>query len=316
MVNALELPRHLQPQGENAFFFRITFLTGVKRGQSFVIKKDERKIIGREKSNDISINDVKASKVHAEIIWHNGELIVTDLKSQNGIIVNDKKVIQSKLQKGDRLIIGHTIFKVDIEYSHNSFVNTQSRNDKLKSKKSLVPVLVLCVFVLLAFSFLRENDSKEEKIVKKKKTVSRKISNAKSLAREISKNAVKENEEISKKVSVLLKRGMRELREKNYFRALREFESALDENPRDTQARFYKRKALEGIDHIVNQYNLEAKRNIASINYEKALVSYCSIIKLLGNYPKDPRYLKAKSEIERVEKKRGNDLSEVRCLQE
>ncbi len=316
MPNGVALPEHLQVS-TTQFHFKLTFLTGIKRGQSFLLKKDQRKVIGRDSSSDIKINDSKASRNHAELIWLNGELIVTDLKSQNGIIVNDKKVIQAKLTKGDKLIIGHTIFKVDIDYSKETPIFNEATKAFSKApKKSILPVLIIMIGAL-GFLFLTDKDEKNVvENFERRKLKTRKINNSKKLAREISQDNIERAKITNEKVKVLLQRGMREIREHNYFRALREFEDALDENPKDTQARFYKRKALEGIDQVISQYNLEARRNIASINYEKALISYCSIVKLLGSYPNDPRYLKAKTEIEKLIDEEGRELGEVHCLQE
>jgi len=305
-------------------FFRLTFLTGVRRGQSFTIKNDQRKIIGRDPKCDIPLNDSKTSRNHAELVWLNGELMVTDLKSQNGIIVNDKKVIQEKLRKYDRLIVGHTIFRIDIEYEadvglthYDSSLNKGITSIKSNTKKkSIIPLVAGTLILVVGFLILTEEGSEPEIVVKTRKKVTRKISNQQSLSKKINIETRSLNKKIDSKVLSLIQQGRRELREGNYFRALSEFNAALDENPSDSQAKFYKKKAYEGIESLVTQYNIEAQRNLATVNAERALVSYCAIIRLLQEYPKNVRYVQAMKNIKKIEKEQGYELGEVRCLQD
>ncbi len=303
-------------------FFRLTFLTGVRRGQSFTIKEGQRKIVGRDPKCDIPLNDSKTSRNHAELVWLNGELLVTDLKSQNGIILNDRKVIQDKLTKHDRLIVGHTIFRIDIEYTAESLQPFESSFSQgmtsIKSKvrkKSIIPLLSGVMILIVGLMILTEESSEEVKVVKTRKKITRKISNQESLSKKINLETRSQNKKMNSKVLSLIQQGRRELREGNYFRALSEFNAALDENPADSQARFYKKKAYEGIESLVTKYNIEAQRNLATINAERALVSYCAIIRLLQEYPKNVRYVQAMKNIKKIEKEQGYELGEVRCLQ-
>ncbi len=303
-------------------FFRLTFLTGVRRGQSFTIKDGQRKVVGRDPKSDIPLNDSKTSRNHAELVWLNGELMVTDLKSQNGIIVNDRKVIQEKLKKHDRLIIGHTIFRIDIEYGTTGFHSFEDSLSKgltsIKSnvkKKSIIPLVSGVLILIVGFLIISEEGTEEAKVVKTRKKITRKVSNQESLAKKINIETKSQNKKIDSKVLSLIQQGRRELREGNYFRALSEFNAALDENPSDSQARFYKKKAYEGIESLVTKYNIEAQRNLATINAERALVSYCAIIRLLQEYPKNVRYIQAMKNIKKIEKEQGYELGEIRCLQ-
>ena len=92
--------------------FRLLSLTGVSKGTSFYLE-GRRAVIGRGESVEISILDPKASRQHAELVKMGDTYVITDLKSQNGVIVNDLKIAQHKLTTGDKIIIGSTVFKFD-----------------------------------------------------------------------------------------------------------------------------------------------------------------------------------------------------------
>lgn len=66
-------------------------------------------IIGREKSNNIYIEDPRASRQHAKITKESdGSFLLVDMGSRNGIIVNGEKVSRRKLIENDRIVIGRT----------------------------------------------------------------------------------------------------------------------------------------------------------------------------------------------------------------
>jgi ABC-type multidrug transport system ATPase subunit/pSer/pThr/pTyr-binding forkhead associated (FHA) protein len=62
--------------------------------------------IGRDASNDVVIDHPVVSKRHAEIIKHDGKVILVDLGSTNGTFVNGIKVKRHQLQELDRIVIG------------------------------------------------------------------------------------------------------------------------------------------------------------------------------------------------------------------
>lgn len=66
-------------------------------------------IIGREKSNNVYIDDPRASRQHAKITKEpDGSFLLVDMGSRNGIIVNNEKVSRRKLIEKDRIVIGRT----------------------------------------------------------------------------------------------------------------------------------------------------------------------------------------------------------------
>lgn len=286
---------------------KFTFLTGPNKGNFFYLKKKDRLVIGRDDSCNISLRDSNISREHAELVSLKDKVVITDLMSQNGIIVNDIKTLQSDLIDGDKIIVGKHIIKFQQEKILSS---AEAEN---KKPVGLVPILAifLCITWILFDSdepgSSRKISSIEDKLIK--------VQNKK-LERKINTRELKENRELNVKINNILKRGLRELREKNYFRAISEFNQALDISPNDAQANFYLRKSLDSLDKVVQQYNIEAQRDIASLKNEKAVISYCAIIRLLHNYSEDERYKSAYKNIEKIEESLGREKGSTICLQE
>ncbi len=63
--------------------------------------------LGRGPSNDLKFSNNTVSVNHAEIHrQRDGSVLITDLSSSNGILVNNSKVIESVLHSGDIIEIG------------------------------------------------------------------------------------------------------------------------------------------------------------------------------------------------------------------
>jgi hypothetical protein len=70
--------------------------------------------IGRQRSNDIIVEDKRVSRLHAKILFQNGQFTIFDLGSINGIAVNGMPhVKQHTLHSGDRFTIGSYDFYFD-----------------------------------------------------------------------------------------------------------------------------------------------------------------------------------------------------------
>ncbi|MEX2352538.1 MAG: FHA domain-containing protein [Gammaproteobacteria bacterium] len=62
--------------------------------------------IGRDRENDIFINDNSVSRRHAEIRSNKGIFTIYDRNSTNGVFVNNKKIHKHRLKEGDVIEIG------------------------------------------------------------------------------------------------------------------------------------------------------------------------------------------------------------------
>jgi hypothetical protein len=68
-------------------------------------------IIGRLSGSDIEVQDTGASRRHAEIRRRGDDFVIADLGSTNGTLVNDSPVSEQRLQDGDRITIGRSVFE-------------------------------------------------------------------------------------------------------------------------------------------------------------------------------------------------------------
>ncbi|MHB2153269.1 FHA domain-containing protein [Calditrichota bacterium GD2] len=70
--------------------------------------------IGKSPSCQIKINNPKVSREHALIDYQDGQIVITDLGSTNGVWLNGKKVKQATLNDGDVLSFGPVGYQVEL----------------------------------------------------------------------------------------------------------------------------------------------------------------------------------------------------------
>jgi pSer/pThr/pTyr-binding forkhead associated (FHA) protein len=68
-------------------------------------------VIGRGLDSDIRIEDPKVSRQHCEIDELDGALVVRDLNSTNGTLLNGSPIYAALLLPGDELSIGNSQFR-------------------------------------------------------------------------------------------------------------------------------------------------------------------------------------------------------------
>ena len=120
-------------------------------------------------------------------------------------------------------------------------------------------------------------------------------------------------DELVEKLQVRIQRGLREYRERNYFRAISEFNLALMLSPNHGRASFYLRKTKQALDSEVKENFLRARREQDALKYRASIVSNCAIIKLLEGYESDERYKEAEANIKYLEKLLGLEEGETKC---
>lgn len=82
------------------------YLYDEARDRAYALTGD-RQNIGRESANDIVVPDINISRVHAEIhMQPNGQWVVSDLGSTNGLYVNGQKVQSAQLRDADMITLG------------------------------------------------------------------------------------------------------------------------------------------------------------------------------------------------------------------
>ena len=133
----------LKGPSEAGQYHRFLCMTGENKGTSYILI-GLRVVAGRGKNIDIQINDTKASREHFELAKIKESYVLTDLKSQNGTIVNDLKVTQHRLSDHDTVIVGKTIFKYSLltVLEKGNYLQKKESDEiqieKLKNEKSVI----------------------------------------------------------------------------------------------------------------------------------------------------------------------------------
>src|SRR5579885_200241 len=73
-------------------------------------------LIGRALDSDIQIDNLAVSHHHARIFSEQGQLILEDLNSANGVLLNNGRVKREALKSGDTIAIGKHAIIVDQEH--------------------------------------------------------------------------------------------------------------------------------------------------------------------------------------------------------
>jgi pSer/pThr/pTyr-binding forkhead associated (FHA) protein len=111
----------------------LKILLKLKDKELKTLETDKQEItIGRNDNNDIHINNLGASKIHARIFRRNDEYIIEDLKSTNGTRLNNQSIITGKLTGNDVVTIGkHDLF-ISIRQGRNSNAGIGEATIKIK----------------------------------------------------------------------------------------------------------------------------------------------------------------------------------------
>jgi hypothetical protein len=331
----VKITRDLKAPEGVGVHYRLLCMTGKNKGISYYLK-GKRAVVGRSENADVHLDDVKSSREHAELTYINNSYMVTDLGSQNGIIVNDLKINQHRLEDGDKIIIGSTVLKFNILKIENnlSLVSEDDDDDDdeldeeeespksisgkkkkkttaSKDKKSNNRLLIYGVLIIIVVIVFLPQDETSQQPKDETSTINRVNQGA---VFEAGVTSMQEGDrEQDKKLNAVLHRGLREFREGNYFRAMEEFKFALVMSPNHGRATFYLNRTLQRLDEEIELNFFKARQEADALRYEAAIVSYCSILRLISDFEQDQRYQQAKTEIEDLSKRMGLEASENNC---
>ena len=308
--------KHFESPKEAGIYFRLVCLTGTSKGESYVLSGN-RIVIGRGDNADIKLNDTKASREHAEITKVGNNWVATDLGSQNGIVVNEKKVTQSPLNEGDKLIVGQTVFKfAKVEVNAKPKASKEKNSEAptgTGAKKTLIPMIALAAFFI--YMIFDDDKSSSDGSGKPKKQPSSSYQDVSGdYLAQLKKRQASEDKAVKEKLNIIYQRGLREFREGNYFRAIAEFNLALIISPGDSYAEYHLRKTKERLDKTIEEFTIRAQRDEGALKFQSSIVSYCSIIRLLYTVPEDLRYKNAEKQIKELETTMGLEPGETNCL--
>lgn len=303
-------------------YYRLICMTGQNKGMVYYLHAP-RIVMGRGENVDIQIHDTKSSREHAELTKVGDHYVVTDLGSHNGIVVNDLKVTQHQLANNDRLIIGQTVYKygqVTVKPESSEVVERDEDDEDTKKEvttgggKKIIRMVIIGGVLLVGLLFMLDDGSQKPKATAKK--TERVIDTDDSFSQHLRQQEQIKDRELEEKLGAIIHRGRRELREGNYYRALNEFNMALILSPKHGQASFYLQKAKQMLDEEIEAHFLKASKEVSALKYSQAIVSYCSVIRILGKNINDARYQDALNRITELEEKMGMVKGEVKCIEE
>lgn len=329
----MKITKNLSTPETAGKYHRVICMTGKNKGLCYYLS-DSRVIMGRSNQADIQIFDNQASREHVELSKIGNDYVLTDLGSQNGVVVNDLDVKQHKLKNGDKIIIGTTVYK----YSYLEVVQdnlpanieedededeveekSTSKNTKAKSKTKTPAAgkkknnIVYILIGAMALIFLLPSEDEGGK----KNTTNTQQKDERVFIEQKKKESSKKNtleKEIEQKVEAYIHRGRREAREGNYFRAMEEFSLALMLDPNSGDAAFHMNRAKQRLDEKIESMFLQATKYKDSLKMEQALNSYCSVVKLLKDYQDDERYKEALKNVKDLASRLEKDDSESQCF--
>jgi pSer/pThr/pTyr-binding forkhead associated (FHA) protein len=324
--NSVVILKNFSKPKKAGFYKYLVCLTGENKGISYYFTS-KRIIMGRSENADIQVLDGRSSREHAELKLISDLYIITDLGSHNGITVNDLKISQHQLVTGDNIIIGQTVYKYqELEVEEAKELVVQEKDEEVESSDTIVvkgkdskkgtakvksdkkrKLILVAVAAAVVMMFIPSGNKKK----KKKKKVTNKSLEEMSISKPVVYEI--EDKDVRDKLNAFIHRGQREYRERNFFRAIEQFEMALILVPNHGQSSFYLRKSQDSLRAYIKKMEEKATRETASLRYKAAMNQYCSIISFLQNYVEDERYIRAEKNIAILEEKLGYASGEFKC---
>ncbi|HVY46068.1 MAG TPA: GGDEF domain-containing protein [Minicystis sp.] len=106
IANLRELQTELETRSQRDRAYLIV-LAGSNVGEMHRVEADET-VIGRAQNVNIRLNDDGISRRHARIVQAGNQVLIEDLQSANGTLVNGTPIVRQALQDGDKIRIGST----------------------------------------------------------------------------------------------------------------------------------------------------------------------------------------------------------------
>ena len=101
------------PPAFRAGAFQLTALAGPCAGQVFGLT-GKRMTMGRSERCDVCLNDESVSREHASVERVEGDMVIEDLRSSNGVFLNGRRIRRHPLKTGDKVRIGMSEFLVHL----------------------------------------------------------------------------------------------------------------------------------------------------------------------------------------------------------
>lgn len=93
--------------------YKITVISGPDAGRSFLIRPGKQ-TLGRQPSCDFVLTDEQVSRRHCQLEESHDRVLLTDLGSRNGTLVNGEKVERIFLNPGECFQVGQSVLELEI----------------------------------------------------------------------------------------------------------------------------------------------------------------------------------------------------------
>jgi pSer/pThr/pTyr-binding forkhead associated (FHA) protein len=107
-----QFPKMPPPPTKAAKQFALRFISGKYQGGEFPLPRNKEIVVGRSSELDMVLVEDMVSRRHAKITVSPTEIFIEDLGSTNGTFVNGEKIKRTRLNEGDRVLIGTSIIKL------------------------------------------------------------------------------------------------------------------------------------------------------------------------------------------------------------
>ncbi|MFH1223534.1 MAG: FHA domain-containing protein [Pseudomonadota bacterium] len=320
---------------------RIEILKGNDSGTQFRIT-GSRVLFGRSSDCDVVVTDPSASRNHAELVKMGEKFLLRDLKSSNGILINGKKIPESVLVDGDIFSIGSHSYKyIEVDSaaqpqqvaSENRQVSREGTIPGLQmsssstgvnipglpsgmsganvNKKRMIIYGVVLGVLLIFFIFLfASGDSKPVQpaaVGNNNATAATTLEPPTEVDEEVAyRRKIPDDErQLFDKANEYYFEGERELRLKNYSRALDDFRKALSFYPQHARAKTAVNSTSEKIkEESLLQMSL-GKKMFSHKRYDDAIRHFTDVINLNVRQSDGDIFKEAEKWKNMAEKRRG-----------
>lgn len=310
---------------------RLRIVAGPDAGGLFVLTS-ERATIGRGEENEVAIPDLKLSRKHALITFSAQGVMIQDLGSSNGVVVNGKPMKQALLRSGDQIAMGMSVVeflgtdstsqtltappvKLDTKTQLKLVSATVPKPEATASLRgtattstSAAPAVLeknkkfmMLVGVLLVLAFLMPQAELQVKKRKARYEPPAEVNPVMDqLRRYLPQN--QRDSDVVKRAEMYFKEGYREYVEGNYLRAKINFDTALQIHPDHRLAQRYTKIIESDMDDEAKDHKRAAKLDEAANRKGSALNHYDAIRRLYHMTPKHPNYVDADKAYEALKK--------------
>jgi len=281
--------------------------------------------LGRNNDNSIVLASESVSRYHAEIqVKENGEYIIEDLESKNGVVINGEAIKKAILETGDVVQIGEFAFRFsgpsilkgaeEGHLMHRMEPGGMMAEERPRSKKKqginkrfiLYGTLALVVGLVLMMG--NDTGKSDESDVATNGGAKKTWSDAARLKEPLPPGKIRkpsvsvlEDPTLTKAEQALSKinwsdksvqeseryfrSGQKEYFNKNYHRAIKNFDSSLSFNKKHPLAGYYRDRSLVASEREATTHMDIGVRYFQSLQYRRAIYHFSQTINMMDHRP-------------------------------